>query len=1515
MSVISSLFWLSCTAVVVLFASLDVGLGTQAYLGLGAVAAIVLMNLLRPAGWLRFAVLIFALFVSLRYLLWRYIETLPPLETVSFAVGLLLLLAETHGFAMHALGMFTNAKPRQRKPVPLPDDENALPSVDVFIPTYDEPVDLVRQTILAATQLHYPRRKLKVHVLDDGGTAARVWAKPANGERAEALREVCVAAGAVYRTRTENVDAKAGNINTALRDTTGDLVLVLDCDHIPTADFLQQTVGLFVQDPALAFVQTPHFFRNPDPIERNLDTFEHMPSEGEMFYGHTLKGMDEWNAAFFCGSAALLSRHALEAVGGISVNSVTEDADTALNMHAAGFTSAYLDRPMVAGVAPDTFAAFVQQRTRWCQGMLQILLLNNPLTKPGLRPAQRLAYTNSLVFWLFSLTRLTFLLVPISFIVFNLEIIDATFPEFVAFIAPHIFISLALNNFLYGKFRLPFVSDVYETAQSLFLTPAIFAVLRNPRRPDWKVTPKNEAVTHDFFSQLAWPLGVLAAVILATEVFAVWRLLNEPVNAQHLAIVLMWNTINLIVVTVAFGATFERGSLAHRLWMPVRSRAVIKRGADNVPAMIHASNGDQAELVLPATDRLRLIRGDRLALTVEHDTETVGKALVAAVVDTLKHRDGSARYRIAFDHPDLAAERTKIALLYGSSDRWVAFLESRRHRRGLLPGLGLLAYLGLRQLALMIAAPRAGSRSQRARPATGRPAPSTPLPAGGLAMLVLMVVLLWSTAALSADASAAETAEAAPTQGHLVTLGSLTRDGAVAPLDVANPRADFEFVLTPDVELQDITLDLGWVSSPALPADPAGLELRLNDEVVERMPVFPDGRQHDARISLPREAVTQGTNTLSLVARYADRLRCGNATTETWTSLSPRRSFLALKTTTRGTSPTLSDLDTAGWRWGIEDRGVTLLTAQRPDDALLTLGGNLAGALALRRDQPGLVVGHAVVAPMAGNTAGSRTVRIKPTDLAPGLNVLFGSADDLAPLLDEDVAARIDRPVVGVHHFDTAPESLLVILSGRTATEVHMAAAALANRNLMLPEATWAELPQTLAPTTVRSRSIQERRVYRFDTPEIMQFDPEEQRLEIMMPAGFVALDNRKMDLLLDFAYAPGLPAGAVLEVRVNDRVVRQVKLDDPSGAVVQARRIRLELASFRPGGNTIGFRAGVVGTEFDECSVAPRGWFEVFAGSRLRVPALLDVSRQPDLRLLAAPEGPFARRGGRDLGIVVANADPRVTGAAWTFAARLASSHGQPLAQLEIRAGTDARRRHSIWFGTAGQLDGRTAAASGLADVILGEADFQQDAGLPATLGGRRHLEWQRQLEEFQGDTRWQPLVGRIGEALGVDELRARLPLDGLAADQLAAWQTRLEAFFRLDNVAELTRLPNDRSFDAAIAGMPRRTPAGTVGSDLHVVALDAETLERAVAEIVRTDKWQQLEGTAAAWQVRDITIATAAPVKPIETPTDLSLSGFILHQANLLGGQPSRWFLIVVGGVVVLGGCVAHAMRGARD
>ena len=235
---------------------------------------------------------------SSRYLWWRYTETLNWDDPVALTLGAGLLLAETYAWLVLILGFFQTINPLERKPVPLPENTDLWPTVDVYIPTYNEPLSVVQPTTLAAMSIDWPADKLNVYILDDG-------------KRPE-FKEFAQKVGVGYLTRPDNNHAKAGNMNSAMRYTNGDYIAIFDCDHVPARSFLQMTMGQFLKDSKVCLVQTPHHFFSADPFERNLNNHSQIPNENMLFYGLIQDGNDMWDATFFCGSCAVLKREALD---------------------------------------------------------------------------------------------------------------------------------------------------------------------------------------------------------------------------------------------------------------------------------------------------------------------------------------------------------------------------------------------------------------------------------------------------------------------------------------------------------------------------------------------------------------------------------------------------------------------------------------------------------------------------------------------------------------------------------------------------------------------------------------------------------------------------------------------------------------------------------------------------------------------------------------------------------------------------------------------------------------------------------------------------------------------------------------------------------------------------------------------------------------------------------------------------------------------------------------------------
>lgn len=293
-------------------------------------------------------------------------------------------------------------------------------SVDVYIPTYSEPIDLVRKTVLAAMAMDYPHR---TWILDDG--------------RRQAMRALATELGCDYLARTDNVHAKAGNLNHALAHSQGELIVVFDADHAPRRDFLEKTLGYF-DDAHVAFVQTPQDYYNLDSYQHRGSKASHeIWTEQALFFRVIQRGKDCWNSAFFCGSCAVVRRSSLERIGGFATGTITEDLHTSIRLHAAGFRSVYHAEPLAFGLAPESIEPFVTQRVRWGQGAMHVWRTEGILSNPGLSWAQRINYLASVATYFDGWTKGLFYFAPVAVLLTGSVPLVAAMPTFLLHFVPY----------------------------------------------------------------------------------------------------------------------------------------------------------------------------------------------------------------------------------------------------------------------------------------------------------------------------------------------------------------------------------------------------------------------------------------------------------------------------------------------------------------------------------------------------------------------------------------------------------------------------------------------------------------------------------------------------------------------------------------------------------------------------------------------------------------------------------------------------------------------------------------------------------------------------------------------------------------------------------------------------------------------------------------------------------------------------------------------------------------------
>jgi cellulose synthase (UDP-forming) len=629
------------------------------------------------------------LFLGFYYLSWRFTSSI---NWSVWPLALALLAGETYSYVdawLFGLGVWKQKRRVDGGPPP------PGATVDVFITCYNEPVDLVRRTARAARDMHYPHN---TYVLDDGSTPA--------------MRQMAEEEGVGYIVRTEdwkgrNRHAKAGNISNALLQTSGEYILFLDADQVPYPHTLDRILGYFT-DPKMALVQTPQVFYNVpkgDPFN----------SQAPLFYGPIQQGKDGWNAAFFCGSNAMIRREALMHVGlrryvwelerrvnralttadallkrtekeltaehpahvrqalrvlrvtvraarealrqgqpiqavtwrfqqyaqqvaemlvkedlariraeladipgldadldlqagladaldddaimaqlagrqssplaaietvrslllavdvdredeaqpvmPMSTISVTEDMATAMRLHAAGWKSAYHHEVLVLGLAPEDLRTALQQRLRWAQGTIQVMLRENPLMVKGLSLGQKLMYFATGWSYLSGFFAVVYLAAPILYMFFGVLPVRALSVEFFWHLMPY----LVVNQLMFaivGWGKQTWRGQQYSLALFPLWIKAVISACENVwfgKKLGFVVTPKTRpgrGVT--YFGLVRIQLITMGLLVLA----AIWGLgklaLGLTEEGWPIVINVAWIAYDLVMLSAVLdAATFQ----------------------------------------------------------------------------------------------------------------------------------------------------------------------------------------------------------------------------------------------------------------------------------------------------------------------------------------------------------------------------------------------------------------------------------------------------------------------------------------------------------------------------------------------------------------------------------------------------------------------------------------------------------------------------------------------------------------------------------------------------------------------------------------------------------------------------------------------------------------------------------------------------------------------------------------------------------------------------------------------
>jgi cellulose synthase (UDP-forming) len=1112
------------------------------------------------------------------------------LDTICVA---LVLGAELYAFLTLYLGYFQTIRPLRRRPAPLPDDDREWPKVDVYVPTYNEPLQVVRPTVLAALNMDWPADRFNVYVLDDG--------------RREEFRDFANEVGAGYIIREKHDHAKAGNINHALTKTTGDFIAIFDSDHIPTRSFLQITMGWFLKDRKLGMMQTPHHFYSPDPFERNLQEFRKIPNEGELFYGIVQDGNDLWNATFFCGSCAVLRRTALEEIGGVAVETVTEDAHTALRLQVREWNTAYINIPQAAGLATESLSGHIGQRIRWARGMVQILRLDNPLFKRTLSLPQRLCYFNAMAHFLYALPRLIFLVAPLMYLLFGLVNIYGYWVAILAYAAPHIMLSSLTNSRIQGQHRFSFWNEVYEAVLAPYiLLPTMLGT--------FNVTAKGGLVPRSYFdSRIARPFLILLTLNVLGVVFAFPRYFW--LDHDHPGTVLMnvfWTFYNIVILAVAASTAFEKQQLrAHvRVQVQIACTMVRPNGMIVTGTTYDLSSGGAAVEIPPS---MQLAAGEKLNFYFSSKPE--GCIFQPVVVG----QEGN-KLRLNFGEITLEQEEVLTRVLYSRANSWINWNDSRGVDRPLRTYAHLvrLAFQGLKNIffGLVLSkfrAPKSDIPAKKEKFGLLRK------PIFFLLLIVLALYLLVVLRARAMDAkplsskSSVKTSAAASGGIEFKESYDFSTLGQNKAISLRGP--DSRYLLYFSVPITKVvstaSLQLRYSTPHELKPDEALLNISVNGVPVASVPLLA-GTNRDVRVALPQDLLTSD-NALGfeLTGRCAD---CYAGTEPVpWITFN-----LASSLEVSGTLlPLANDLnllpapffDAAVKRaWSLP-----VVFSERPDSSTLEAAG--------------------VVASWFGKLSDFRGVRfpVQIGKLPMGNVILFASSQsDLAGVLG---VKGLPKPAIVVRNNPVDTYGKVLVIVGDNSRGVLTAARALAGghfghggdtalietQNALLPGAAYSA-PRWLKPNARSSLG-------EYTTAEqLTVYGSGSIDTYFRMPPDLHFSPNDMVRLSLRYQYS-GVPRGShsVLGVKLNGAYIGSIKLSpELNPNAVHRDGIGLPAQGLRPYSNTLSFEFVFDAT--NRASTGQAQFATIMRDSTIDLRGYSHLAVMPKLELFSEAGFPFTR-------------------------------------------------------------------------------------------------------------------------------------------------------------------------------------------------------------------------------------------------------------------------------------------------
>ena len=510
------------------------------------------LRFIRATNGTRLIVKLIVLFLAARYFTWRTVATLNFSHPASTIFSLTIYIVEVISFFSCCLYMLQTiwSTSKQRR---MEADRYSqavisgeyLPSVDVLVPTYNEPDYIVRRTVIACQAMEYPNKT--IYILDD--------------TRRPNIKALARELGCEYITRPDNTHAKAGNLNNALKYISGELIVPIDADFVPFKNFLTRTVGFF-QNTEISLVQTPQYFYNSDYHNRNLGLENFLPNDLEHFYGLLQSNRDAANSVICCGSSYAVRRSCLDAVGGYYTRCCVEDFQTSLRMLTQGFRLIYLNEVLSTGESTRTYIDFIDRRLRWLQGNFQVYFCGKDIPIwSKLNWIQKSYSVSQLIYCFQPVLRAVFLLAPLCSAYLGISPFIATLPEVLYYFLPFWLLHIVVYGWATNYRVSYFWNEVYET---IFCFPALkrlWLIVRTPFAKASQATRKGiKADRKNYNFNRTLPLIILLALSgltiglrLVGLQFGVWSTFDESA-----AVLIFWLLYNALLAGIAVLSAIDR---------------------------------------------------------------------------------------------------------------------------------------------------------------------------------------------------------------------------------------------------------------------------------------------------------------------------------------------------------------------------------------------------------------------------------------------------------------------------------------------------------------------------------------------------------------------------------------------------------------------------------------------------------------------------------------------------------------------------------------------------------------------------------------------------------------------------------------------------------------------------------------------------------------------------------------------------------------------------------------------